>query len=66
MKLIKIIMYIREVVFKTNFSDLWLRHLSWNCPKINGTRPYWRLVNIVSGKGFVPSDNKPLPEPIVI
>ena len=31
---------------------------------MNATGPYWRLVNIGSGNGLVPSD-KPLPEPML-
>ena len=29
------------------------------------TRPHWWLLNIGSGKGLVPSGNKPLPEPML-
>ena len=32
---------------------------------MNATRPYWWWVNIGSGNGLVPSDNKPLPEPML-
>ena len=31
----------------------------------NTTRPHWRLLNIGSGNGLVPSGNKPLPEPML-
>ena len=44
------------------FSDWWLRHLLWNCPDMNVTRPHWWSVNIGSGDGLVPSGKKPLPE----
>ena len=27
--------------FQTNFSEWWLRYLSWNSPQMNATRPYW-------------------------
>ena len=32
---------------------------------MNTTRPYWWQVNIGLGNGLVPSDNKPLPEPML-
>ena len=48
-----------------NFNEQWLRYLSRHCPQMNATRPYWWQVNIGSGKGLVPSGNKPLPEPML-
>ena len=45
-----------------HFSDWWLRHILWNCPNMNVTGLHWWSVNIASGNGLVPSDNKPLPE----
>ena len=41
-------------------------YLLWNCPQMNNNGPYWCYVNSGSGNGLVPSDNKPLPEPILI
>ena len=32
--------------------------------EVPATRPYFWLVNIGSGKGLVPSGNKPLPDPM--
>ena len=32
---------------------------------MNATWYYWRLVNIGSGDGLMPSGNKPLPEPML-
>ena len=41
-----------------DFNDWWLRHLLWNCPNMNVTGLRWWSVNIGSGNGLVPSDNK--------
>ena len=51
--------------FQTDFSDWWLRHLLWNCPRMNDTGLHWWLVNIGSGNGLVLSGNKPLSEPML-
>ena len=32
---------------------------------MNATEPYWLLVKIGSGTGFVTPGNKPLPEPML-
>ena len=32
---------------------------------MNATEPYWWYVNIGSGNGLVPTDNKQLPEPVL-
>ena len=37
----------------------------WNLPQVNTTISYWELVKICSGNCLVPSDNKPLPQPIL-
>ena len=37
----------------------------WNCPQMNATIPHRWWANTGSGKGFVPSDNRPLPEPML-
>ena len=51
--------------FQMDFSDWWLRHLLWNCPNMNVTGLHWWSVNIGWGNGWVPSGNKPLPEPML-
>ena len=54
---------LKEVIFEqieADFRDWWLGYLLWSCPQINVTGPYMRLVNIGSGGGLVPTDNKPL------
>ena len=48
-----------------DLSDLWLGHLSWNCTDMNVIGLHWWSVNIGSGNGSVPSDNKPLPGPML-
>ena len=50
---------------QANFDDWCLQHLLWNCPKMNGHRPYWWQVNTGSSNGWVPSGNKPLSEPML-
>ena len=37
----------------------------WNCPQMNVVEPLWWKVNNISGNGFMPSGNKPLPEPML-
>ena len=51
--------------FQANYSDWWLRYFLQNYPQMNVTGPCWWLVSIGSGNGSVPSDNKPLPEPML-
>ena len=58
-------MEFRHVILKqTLVIDGW-GHLLWNCPNIYVTGLHWRSLNIGSGNGFVPSGNKPLPEPML-
>ena len=33
--------FLDKANFQANSSDWWLRHLSWNCPQINVSWPYW-------------------------
>ena len=40
-------------------------YILWNYPQMNVAGPYWWQVNIVPGKGLVPSGNKPSLEPIL-
>ena len=42
-----------------------MRNLLWICSQIDATGPYWWSVNLGSGNGLVPLDNKPLPEPML-
>ena len=51
--------------FQTHFNEKYLKYLLWNCYKVNATAPHWSSVNIGLGSGFVPSGNKPLPEPML-
>ena len=39
--------------------DGYLKHFPKNCPHMNVTKPHWRLVNVSSGAGLVPSGNTP-------
>ena len=51
--------------FQSYVKDWYLEHLLWKFSQVNATRPYWRLVNILSGNSLVLWSNKPLPEPIL-
>ena len=42
----------REVICKL-ILVIYGKGISWNCPQMNVTGPYWLEVNIVSGKGLV-------------
>ena len=48
--------------FKTHIENEHLMQVLWNCPRVNGTRPSWRIVNCGPGNGWVPSGNTPLPK----
>ena len=37
----------------------------WNCYQMNSTQPHWYKINIGSLNSFVPSSNKPVPEPFL-
>ena len=51
--------------FLANFSDLWTRHLLWNCPQMNVIVPSWLLpVNILLVQVMAWS-RQPLPEPVL-
>ena len=54
----------RSVIFKLTIVNGGWGTL-WNCPQMNGTRPYWWWVNIGSGNGLVLSGTKPLPDPML-
>ena len=41
------------------------RYILRNCHRMNDRTSYWRLVNIGSGNGLVPSSKKPLPRPML-
>ena len=47
-----------------SFKDRHCDQFPWSCPQVNATRINGNYVNIGSGNGLVPSDNKPLPEPM--
>ena len=46
---------LKLVIFQTHMKDRYLGHFWWNCPQMNATKPYWRLVNLASGNVLVPS-----------
>ena len=50
---------------QTHYNEKFLKYFLWNFYQIYATTPHWSLVNIDSGNGFVPSGNKPLPEPML-
>ena len=52
-------------IVQANFSEWWLRYLLWNYHRMGIMRHCFSKVNTGSGSGLVPSDNKPLPEPML-
>ena len=52
--------------FQTDVKHTHFERFLRNRPQVTATRPYWWLVNIISGNGFVPSGNKPSHEPMLI
>ena len=48
---------------QTRIKDMHFQYFLWNSPQVNAINTHWFEVNIGSGNGLVPSDNKPLPEP---
>ena len=52
-------------VFSNSFYIIVAWALMWTCSQVNITEPHKWKVNIGSGIGFVPSGNKPLPEPML-
>ena len=53
------------IIFHMHINERYLEHFLWNHPHVNATRPHWWLVKIGSGNDYVPSGNKPLPEPML-
>ena len=51
--------------FPNSYQGKYPQHFLWNCCQVNVTWPHGWLVNIGSGKGFVPSGNEPLSEPML-
>ena len=55
-----VVMFILFSNCSTLLSQGYLEQFLWNFPKVNVARNNWRLVDISSGNGLVPSSNKPL------
>ena len=51
---------VKLVIFKlSHITERYPEHFLWNCPQVNATRPHYRLVNIGSGNGLMPSGTRP-------
>ena len=51
--------------FQTHIKERYRGHYLWDSPQMNVEKPHWRSASIGSGKGLVPSGNKPLSEPMM-
>ena len=58
-------LYFKISNFQTHIKNKHLECFLWNCLQVNVTGPPWRLVNIGSDNGLVPSGIKPLFEPML-
>ena len=56
---------ILEHNFKTYYWEYWFGHSQWNCSKVNAAELRKWKVSIGSGNGLLPSENKPLFEPML-
>ena len=55
----------RSLIIKLIVKWLITEVFLWNFPQVIVIGLHWLLVNIGSGNGWVPSGNKPLPEPML-